>query len=81
MGHYDPFLGDRARSGGQAFAVASLGVIERLNAALRTAYDKAGMPMAHVGAAFAQSDTTPVAAAGLGSVPTDVARVCALTWM
>ena len=82
LGHYDPYLGDALRGpGGQAFARASLGVIERLNDVMRAAYAKAGMPMADVGAAFDLDNTTPVAAAGLGTVPTNVARVCALTWM
>ncbi len=39
------------------------------------------MPMADVGAAFQLHDTSPVDVPGLGTVPTNVARVCALTWM
>jgi lysophospholipase L1-like esterase len=82
VGHYDPYLGDVLRGpAGQAFAQASLGVIERLNDVMRAAYAKAGIPMADVGAAFDLDDTSPVTAPGLGTVPTDVARVCALTWM
>ena len=82
VGHYDPYLGDAVRgAAGQAFAQASLVVIDRLNDIMHAAYAKAGMPMADVGAAFDLGDTTPVATAGLGPVPTDVARVCALTWM
>ena len=37
--------------------------------------------MADVGAAFDLDNTTPTVAPGLGTVPTDVARACALTWM
>jgi lysophospholipase L1-like esterase len=82
VGHYDPYLGDVLRGpAGQAFAQASLGVIERLNDVMRSAYAKAGIPMADVGAAFELDNTTRVTAPGLGTVPTDVARVCALTWM
>jgi lysophospholipase L1-like esterase len=82
VGHYDPYLGDAVRgAAGQVFAQASLVVIERLNDIMRAAYAKAGIPMADVGAAFDLGDTTPVAMAGLGTVPTDVARACALTWM
>ncbi len=82
VGHYDPYLGDAVRgAGGQVFAQASLVVIDRLNDIIRAAYAKAGMPMADVGAAFDLGNTTPVTAPGLGTVPTDVARVCALTWM
>ncbi|HEY1653048.1 MAG TPA: GDSL-type esterase/lipase family protein [Acidimicrobiales bacterium] len=82
VGHYDPFLGDAVRdSAGQDFAQASLGVIDRLNDVLRGAYAQAGMPMADVGAAFQLHDTSPLDVPGLGTVPTNVARVCALSWM
>jgi lysophospholipase L1-like esterase len=82
VGHYDPYLGDAVRgAAGQVFARASLVVIDRLNDIMRAAYAKAGLPMADVGAVFDLGDTTPVAAPGLGTVPTDVARVCAMTWM
>ncbi len=82
VGHYDPYLGDAVRgAAGQLFAQASLVVIDRLNDIMRAAYTKAGLPMADVGAAFDLGDTTPVVAPGLGTVPTDVARVCAMTWM
>ena len=82
VGHYDPFLGDYVRGpSGQAFALASVNVITRLNDALRAAYAQAGMPMADVAGAFDLGDTTVVDAAGLGSVPADVARVCSWTWM
>ncbi len=41
IGHYDPFLGRYLRGpAGQAFAEASVGVIERLNAAMDSAYDE-----------------------------------------
>jgi hypothetical protein len=39
------------------------------------------MPMADVGAAFDLRNTTQASAAGMGTVPTDVARACSLTWM
>lgn len=82
VGHYDPFLGDALRGpDGHAFALATLGVITRLNEVLRTAYDQAGLPMADVGAAFAIDNTRADTVAGLGTVPTDVARACSLTWM
>jgi len=82
VGHYDPFLGDALRgSHGAAFAHASLPVIDRLNGVLRAAYAQAGVPMANVGAAFDLGATAPVHVPGLGTVPTDVARTCSLTWM
>lgn len=82
VGHYDPFVADELRGPiGDAFADASVGVIERLNDVLRAAYAHAGIPMADVSGAFSLQDTIPVDAPGLGDVPTNVARVCALTWM
>jgi lysophospholipase L1-like esterase len=82
VGHYDPYLGDDVRGpAGQAFAAASLGVMERLDDTLRAVYRAAGVPMADVAAAFAMRDRQPVTRAGLGTVPADVAETCALTWM
>ena len=82
MGHYDPFLGDAVRGpAGQAFAEASLDVIDRLDGVLRAAYGQAGIRMADIAEAFQLHDTSPLDVPGLGTVPTNVARVCALTWM
>jgi lysophospholipase L1-like esterase len=81
VGHYDPFLGDYVDGpSGQAFAAASLGVITRLNDALRSAYAAAGVPMADVEAAFDATSTAATHAPGVGSVPRNVAQACALTW-
>ena len=82
VGHYDPYLGDFVRGpAGQAFSAASLGVMERLDDTLRAAYRAADVPMADVASAFAMRDRQPVTRPGLGTVPTDVAETCALTWM
>jgi lysophospholipase L1-like esterase len=82
VGHYDPYLGDFVRGpAGQAFAAASLGVMERLDDTLRAVYRAAGVPMADVAADFAMRDHQAVTRPGLGTVPTDVAETCALTWM
>jgi lysophospholipase L1-like esterase len=82
VGHYDPFVADELRGPiGDTFADASVGAIEKLDQVLRAAYAHAGIPMADVSGAFKLQDTTPVVATGLGVVPTDVARVCSLTWM
>jgi lysophospholipase L1-like esterase len=82
VGHYDPYLGDFFRGpGGQAFAAASLGVMERLDDTLRAAFGSAGVPMADVASAFAMRDRQPVIPTALDPVPTDVAQTCALTWM
>jgi hypothetical protein len=82
VGHGDPFLGAYLEGpDGPAFAEASVAVIERLDATLRTIYAAAGMPMADVAAAFGTGDTAQVTVAGIGKVPADVAQACALTWM
>jgi lysophospholipase L1-like esterase len=82
VGHYDPYLGDYLRGpGGQAFAAASLSVMERLDATLRSDYAAAGVPIADVASAFELGDHHDMRWSGLPTVPTDVARTCALTWM
>jgi lysophospholipase L1-like esterase len=82
LGHYDPFVADELRGPiGDTFADASVGVIERLDEVLRAAYAHVGIPMADISGAFDLPDTNPVDVPGLGVVPTNVARVCSLTWM
>ncbi len=82
VGHYDPYLGDYVEgAGGQAFALASLHVLERLDDTLQAVYRSAGVPMAAVASAFQLENHDPVAWPGGGTVPGDVARTCALTWM
>jgi len=82
VGHYDPFLGYYVDGpDGPSFASASLGVIGRLNDTLRTAYVAAGVPMANVAAAFDVTGTEVTDAPGIGAVPRNVARACALTWV
>ncbi len=82
VGHYDPYLGDFVRgTGAEAFSAATLGVMERLDETLQSDYRSAGRQMAEVGAAFDLTDQDPVTRPGLGTVPTDVARTCELTWM
>ena len=67
--------------GGEAFALASLSVMERLDATLRSDYTAAGLPIADVASAFDLGDHRTRAWSGLPTVPTDVARTCELTWM
>ncbi len=82
VGHYDPYLGDYVRgTGAQAFSAATLDVMERLDATMRADYRSAGVPMADVASAFDLTDRAPVTRSGFGTVPADVARTCALTWM
>ena len=57
VGHYDPYLGDYFRGpGGRTFAIASLNVMERLDATLRSDYAAARVPIADVASAFDLSD-------------------------
>jgi lysophospholipase L1-like esterase len=82
VGRYDPYLGDYLRGpGGEAFAVASLSVMERLDTTLRSDFGAAGLPIADVAAAFDLGDLHGTSWSGQPDVPTDVARTCALTWM
>jgi len=82
IGHYDPLLADYLRGGApRTFALQSLDVISRLNDTLRSTYMDAGVPMADVAAVFDLPDRGAVTVSGLGNVPEDVARTCALTWM
>lgn len=82
VGHYDPYLGDYVEgAAGQAFAARSFDVMARLDDTLRSVYRAAGVPMADVASAFEVTNRAPVTHPGLGTVPADVARTCALTWM
>jgi hypothetical protein len=82
VGHYDPFLG-RYLSGasGRSFAMGSSDVISQLNEVLHSTYAEAGVAMANVAAMFDSTDTHLTMLAGVGHVPVDVTKVCALTWM
>jgi lysophospholipase L1-like esterase len=82
VGHYDPYLG-RYLDGGRArvFASASLPVIARLNETMRSAYAQDGVPMADVSGAFDVTDTASTALDNTRTVPRNVERICALTWM
>jgi lysophospholipase L1-like esterase len=78
---YDPYLGAyTAGPDGQTFAEATLPVFSELNAILASAYTGAGATVADVPGAFDTADQQPTTLAGYGTVPTDVARVCTLTW-
>jgi lysophospholipase L1-like esterase len=82
IGHYDPYLGDYFRGPvGEAFSAESLGVMQRLDATLRTDYSASGVAVADVASAFDLADRAQVRWSGLPTVPMDVARTCELTWM
>ena len=82
VGHYDPYLGAYLHGGFDiGFSEESVAGMERLDSALHAIYGAAGVPMADVGRAFGITQNDPVDLAGVGDVPRNVARTCALTWM
>jgi lysophospholipase L1-like esterase len=82
VGHFDPYLGDYLNgSAGRSFATESLSVIAELNRTLRSTYSSLGVPMADVSTAFQTQDTELTTLGGFGTVPFNVAQVCALSWM
>ena len=52
-----------------------------LNRTLSDVYQSFSVPMAEVARAFKNFDRTPTTLAGVGTVATNVAQTCALTWM
>jgi lysophospholipase L1-like esterase len=82
VGHYDPYLKAQGKDvATRAFAQASIAVTERLNATLSSVYSAAGVPMANVASAFAVANAVPATLANGTTVPRDVVRLCALTWV
>jgi hypothetical protein len=82
LGHYDPYLALEIHGGADAeFAQDSVRVMDRLNGVLQYAYSSEDIPMADVDTFFDGKDQSPVALSGVGTVPNNVARICALTWM
>ncbi|MGH9110670.1 MAG: GDSL-type esterase/lipase family protein [Acidimicrobiales bacterium] len=80
--HNDPYLGDYlAGRRGRAFAMASMGAIRRLNATLAAAYARAGVLPADVPAAFGTGNRRLVDYRDEDGVPTDVVRMCSMSWM
>ncbi|MGH9019941.1 MAG: hypothetical protein ACRDV0_02870 [Acidimicrobiales bacterium] len=78
----DPFLFRYLKvSPGPARATESLADMERLDGVLTAAYRAAGVAVANVAAAFDSTDTKPTTLTHYGQVPTNVARICQLTWM
>lgn len=79
--HDDPYLGDYLDGPtGQAFALASVTVVDRLNATLSAVYSAAGAAVADVPRAFRSGDLQPVATGAFGTVPAEVAEVCERSW-
>lgn len=91
LGHYDPWLGVYQQGGARARRVAqqSVPVVKALDSAARVTYRRVGVREADVGTEFEidrkQPDRSdrmlPSWLAGKGFVPTNVVRVCQLTWM
>ena len=78
----DPFLYRYLKPApGPDRATESLTYFNQLDAVLRAAYQSAGVDEADVYTAFKSNVTTPTTLAGHGTVPTNVALVCELTWM
>jgi lysophospholipase L1-like esterase len=82
VGHYDPFL-ESALHGktGVAKAHRSLDVMSTLNRTLSRIYQLFLIPTADVARDFKNYDRTPTTLFGVGTVATNVAETCVLTWM
>ncbi len=82
VGHYDPFLASALHGvAGEAKAATSLDAMTSLNRTLSTIYQSFLIPTANVARAFKNFDRTPTLLAGAGTVATNVAETCSLTWM
>ena len=82
VGHYDPFLARALhRTSSNAKTHRGLGAMSTLNRTLSGIYQSFSVPMADVARAFDNFDRTPTTLAGVGTVATNVAQTCALTWM
>lgn len=82
VGHYDPFLASALHGmTGKATATKSLGAMSTLNHTLAGIYQSFLIPTAEVARAFRNFDRTPTTWAGAGTVATNVAQTCELTWM
>jgi lysophospholipase L1-like esterase len=80
MTYYNPGLASWVK-GGKAAAVASVPLVDAFNLWEHTVYSAAGFEVADVGAAFSTHDfTTKVALPPYGTIPLNVARICAWTY-
>ncbi|MDD9207620.1 SGNH/GDSL hydrolase family protein [Georgenia sp. 10Sc9-8] len=79
--YYNPILAFWLQgSDGQALAEQSMGLQDQLNSIIAGAAASADAEVADVAAAFESDNLTPVDDVP-GAVPTNVARLCELTWM
>lgn len=82
LNYYNPFLATWLLGpAGQALAAQSAGLQTTLNAIIASAAGTVDATVVDIATAFHSTDTAPVAVPGLGTVPTDVATICAWTWM
>ena len=83
MNYYDPFLAAWLQGpAGRELAVESVQLLEVFNDLLGFVYEKFGVRVGDVAAAFRSSDFDPVVSVPrLGTVPPNVVVVCLLTWM
>ena len=82
VGHYNPFLAAAVTGAKNTkFAHANEAVIAQLNSVLKTAYAKYSIPMADVAGSFRTNATTLIKSSTFGLIPTNVATICASTWM
>jgi lysophospholipase L1-like esterase len=82
MNYYDPELAEwLTGSAGQTFATDSVALAGDFNNTLDTVYADYEVPVADVAAAFDTADmTSQVTVPKFGTVPLNVAKICALTW-
>jgi lysophospholipase L1-like esterase len=83
MDYYNPFLGAWVFGpGGQAVALADAPIIEDFNAALVASYQAEGALVADVSGAFDSGNfSQSVDTKEFGTIPLNVANVCAWTWL
>jgi lysophospholipase L1-like esterase len=82
LNYYNPFLAAWLTGpAGRQLAQASTTLQAVLNGVIAQATAADGATLVDIAGAFHSTDTTPVTVPGLGSVPTNVATICALTWM
>jgi lysophospholipase L1-like esterase len=82
VGHYDPFLASALHgTTGIAKATRSLDAMTTLNRTLSHIYQSFLIPTADVARAFKNFDHTPTTLPGVGTVATNIAETCSLTWM
>ncbi|KGN42706.1 SGNH/GDSL hydrolase family protein [Knoellia aerolata] len=81
LNYYNPFLAAwLTGQAGQQVAAMTSGLQSLLNGAVARAAATVGADVADVATAFRSTTTTPVATA-FGTIPTNVATICAWTWM